>query len=416
MSAAHPIEQAWLSTGETGAKNYDEFPDETEITRIIEANPASVLGVEMPAHAPEAVAAGLTFEQALPAAAERLAALKEAGRFASFGDVAVAYRISGGEEAHPSPTTARTGANAAPTAYGVFCMVDTAEISSAADEPGKVIRNEDVFVEKVRQRNELNQRLRHLLSPVLLLQSSRGDELHAAVAEAVAEAGEPVASDVDEAGRTHEIWAIGGDAGLALAELAGDGDLIVADGNHRSLAAQVGGLDRFLAVVTTPQSVTIRPYHRLVAGLPGSASQLVEQIGQIGADVTEVDGPPETPAEGGTVVVYGQGRTWEIAFGGTEGSVVDRLDHTRVEQEVFGGLLGWEAGDKRITYVGGDYPASWLAEQVDAGKADLAILIAPVTVEDFIDVNLQRLKMPRKSTWFVPKARAGLTIAELPKR
>ncbi|HEU5127390.1 MAG TPA: DUF1015 family protein [Glycomyces sp.] len=412
MSAAHPIPQAWLATqiydsagvleeGGTAAKNYDEFPDETEITRIIEANPASVLGVEMPAHTPEAVAAGLTFEQALPAAAERLAALKEAGRFAAFGDVAVAYRISGGAE---------------PVAYGVFCMVDTAEISSAADEPGKVIRNEDVFIEKVKQRNELNQQLRHLLSPVLLLQSSRGDELHSAVAEAVAGAGDPVASDVDESGRTHEIWAIGGDAGAALAALAGDGDLIVADGNHRSLAAQVGGLDRFLAVVTTPQSVTIRPYHRLVAGLPGSASQLVEQIGQIGAEVTEVDGPPQTPAEGGTVVVYGQGRTWEIVFGATEGSVVDRLDHTRVEQEVFSGLLGWDAGDKRITYVGGDYPAAWLAEQVDAGKADLAVLIAPVTVEDFIDVNLQRLKMPRKSTWFVPKARAGLAIAELPKR
>lgn len=401
MSAAHPIPQAWLSTGQTAAKNYDEFPDETEITRIIEVNPASVLGVEMPAHTPEAVSAGLTFEQALPAADERLAALKEAGRFASFGDVAVAYRISGGEE---------------PVAYGVFCMVDTAEISSAADEPGKVIRNEDVFIEKVEQRNKLNQRLRHLLSPVLLLQSSRGEELHAAIAAAVAEAGAPVASDVDEAGRTHEIWAIGGDAGIALTALAGDGDLIVADGNHRSLAAQVGGLDRFLAVVTTPQSVTIRPYHRLVAGLPGSASQLVEQVGQIGAEVTEIDGPPQTPAAGGTVVVYGQGRTWEIVFGATEGSVVDRLDHTRIEQEVFSGLLGWDAGDERITYVGGDYPASWLAEQVDAGKADLAILIAPVTVEDFIDVNLQRLKMPRKSTWFVPKARAGLAIAELPKR
>ncbi|WP_205327714.1 DUF1015 family protein [Glycomyces sp. YM15] len=411
MTAAHPIDQAWLAThihdtasgvvgGGTGAKNYDEFPDETEITRIIEANPASMLGVEMPAHTPEAVAAGLTFEQALPAAAERLAALKEAGRFAAFGDVAVAYRISGGEE---------------PTAYGVFCLVDTAEISSSAEEPGKVIRNEDVFIEKVKQRNELNQRLRHLLSPVLLLQSSRGEELHAAIEAAIAEAGEPVAKDLDEAGRAHEIWAIGGDAGAALTALAGDGDLIVADGNHRSLAAQVGKLDRFLAVITTPQSVVIRPYHRLVKGLPGSASQLVEQIGQIGASVIETDGPPETPSEGGTVVVYGQGRTWEISFPATEGSVVDRLDHTQVENEVFTGLLGWDAGDKRITYVGGDYPASWLAEQVDAGKADLAILIAPVTVPDFIDVNLQRLKMPRKSTWFVPKARAGLAIVELPK-
>ncbi|THV31230.1 DUF1015 family protein [Glycomyces paridis] len=400
MTAAHPIDQAWLSTGSTGAKNYDEFPDETEITRIIEANPASMLGVEMPAHTPEAVAADLTFEQALPAAAERLAALKEAGRFAAFGDVAVAYRISGGEE---------------PVAYGVFCLVDTAEISSSAEEPGKVIRNEDVFIEKVKQRNELNQRLRHLLSPVLLLQSTRGEELHEAIAAAIADAGEPVAVDVDEAGRSHEIWAIGGAAGEALTALAGDGDLIVADGNHRSLAAQVGELDRFLAVVTTPASVVIRPYHRLVKGLPGSASQLVEQIAQIGATVTEIEGPPETPATGGTVVVYGRGRTWEIAFAEVEGSVVDRLDHARVENEVFTALLGWDAGDKRITYVGGDYPASWLAAQVDAGKADLAVLIAPVTVPDFIDVNLQRLKMPRKSTWFVPKARAGLAIVELPK-
>jgi uncharacterized protein (DUF1015 family) len=408
VTAAHPIDQAWLSTGNTGAKNYDEFPDETEITRIVEANPASMLGVEMPAHTPEAVAAGLTFEQALPAAAERLAALKEAGRFAAFGDVAVAYRISGGEGDRPSP-------DAEPVFYGVYCLVDTAEISSAADEPGKVIRNEDVFIEKVKQRNELNQRLRHLLSPVLLLQSSRGEELHAAIEAAIAGAGEPVSADVDESGRSHEIWAIGGEAGEALTALAGDGDLIVADGNHRSLAAQVGELDRFLAVVTTPRSVVIRPYHRLVKGLPGSAAQLVEQIGQIGASVVEVDGPPETPAEGGTVVMYGQGRTWEVSFGAAEGSVVDRLDHTQVEHEVFSGLLGWDAGDKRLTYVGGDYPASWLAGQVDAGRADLAILIAPVTVPDFIDVNLQRLKMPRKSTWFVPKARAGLAIAELPK-
>ena len=86
-----------------------------------------------------------------------------------------------------------------------------------------------------------------------------------------------------------------------------------------------------------------------------------------------------------------------------------------VERVLFSGLLGLDAGDKRITYVGGDYPASWLAEQVDAGKADLAILIAPVTVPDFIDVNLERQKMPRKSTWFMPKARAGLAIVELPK-
>jgi uncharacterized protein (DUF1015 family) len=63
--------------------------------------------------------------------------------------------------------------------------------------------------------------------------------------------------------------------------------------------------------------------------------------------------------------------------------------------------------------VGGDYSASWLAGEVDAGRAEAAILIAPVTVDDFISVNLARQKLPRKSTWFTPKARAGLVLAQL---
>ena len=56
---------------------------------------------------------------------------------------------------------------------------------------------------------------------------------------------------------------------------------------------------------------------------------------------------------------------------------------------------------------------SWLVEQVNAGAADLAVLIAPVTVDEFVAVNLARRKMPRKSTWFTPKARAGLVLTEI---
>ena len=56
---------------------------------------------------------------------------------------------------------------------------------------------------------------------------------------------------------------------------------------------------------------------------------------------------------------------------------------------------------------------SGCAGEVDGGRAALAILIAPVTVVDFVAVNLARQKLPRKSTWFTPKARAGLVAAEL---
>lgn len=401
MTVVHPIPHAWLATptGRTGAPNYDEFADDAEITAIIEANPASALAIEMPHLAPASL--GASFTDALPAAAQRLTALKESGALASADDVLVVYRIT-------SPDGA--------VGYGLWSMVDTDQISTNADEPGLVIRNEDVFIAKVRERVALFQAIGHLLSPVLLLQTARGDELHAALASATADLGTAVASDVDPAGRTHEIWPVSASDPLAarLADLAGGGELVVADGNHRSLAAQVGELPRFLAVVTTPASVAIQPYNRLVSALPLAARDLLATLEKTGATVTPLSGPVTVPATRGTIHVYASGSTWAVLLPPSTGVPdVENLDHALVERLIFAEALALDPGDKRITYVGGDYPASWLAGEVDAGRADLAILIAPVTVDDFVAVNLARQKLPRKSTWFTPKARAGLVTTQL---
>ena len=92
MTIAHPLPHAWLSTGGTGAQNYDEFADDAEITAIIAANPASALGDRDAA--PRAGERRPPFADALPAAAERLAAAKRDGHYAGFDDVAVVYRIT----------------------------------------------------------------------------------------------------------------------------------------------------------------------------------------------------------------------------------------------------------------------------------------------------------------------------------
>jgi uncharacterized protein (DUF1015 family) len=295
-------------------------------------------------------------------------------------------------------------------AYGLWAMVDTDQISTSADEPGLVIRNEDVFIEKVRERVALAEAVGHLLSPVLLLQTGRGAELHAALAEACDAAGAPAATDLDQAGRTHAIWPLGpGATQDRLAALAGGGELVVADGNHRSLAAQTGGLPRFLAVITTPGSVAIQPYNRLVSELTSSPAELLDALRAAGAEITRVTDPG--PA---SVVLYMAGEAHAVTLPHDAGvSRVENLDHALVERLVLRDALGLEPGDKRITYVGGDYPAEWLTGEVDAGRAELAILVAPVTVEDFVAVNLARARMPRKSTWFTPKARGGLVLAEL---
>ena len=398
MTVVHPITRAWITTGGTGAQNYDEFADDAEITAIIEANPHSALGIEMPHRAPESL--GKTFGDALPDAVTRLAEAKADGSYTPAEQVVVLYRITApGEE----------------PAYGIFAMVDTDQISTRADEPGLVIRNEDVFIAKVRERVALAEALGHLLSPVLLLQTGRGDELHAALATATDAAGAPAATDIDQAGRTHAIWLLGpGPEQDELTSLAGGGELVVADGNHRSLAAQTGGFRRFLAVVTTPASVAIQPYNRLISELPTTPDELLDRLRAAGAQITAVDGPAQVPATGGSVVLQLPGQAYDVTLPHTGANRLENLDHALVERLLLREALGLDPGDKRITYVGGDYPASWLTGEVEAGRAELAILIAPVTVDDFVAVNLAREKMPRKSTWFTPKARGGLVVAELP--
>jgi uncharacterized protein (DUF1015 family) len=390
MTVAHPIEQGWVSTGGTGAQNYDEFASDTEITGIIAANPASALAIEMPHRAPQSV--GRPFRDCLPDAVARFTDARRRGRYAPATDIVALYRVSS-----PDGTAG----------YGLWCMVDTDQISTSADEPGQVIRNEDVFIDKVRERVALAQAVGALLSPVLLLQAARGAELHAALARAMAAAGAPAVTDLDPAGRTHEVWTLGpGAIRDELLALAGSGELVVADGNHRSLAAQEAGLARFLAVVTTPTSVSIQPYNRLVTDVA---------VGELIASLTApVRVDPGDAVLSGTVKLYTREGTWAVSLPrDPTARVVDNLDHALVERILFGDLLGMDPGDKRITYVGGDYPEAWLRAEVDAERADLAVLIAAVGVDEFVAVNLARDKMPRKSTWFTPKARAGLVVASV---
>ncbi|MGK5681316.1 DUF1015 family protein [Actinoplanes sp. URMC 104] len=397
MTVVHPISRAWVTTGGTGAQNYDEFADDAEITSIIADNPHSSLAVEMPHLAPESL--GKSFLDALPDAVARLALERAEGLYTPADEVVVLYQISAPGE---------------PAAYGLWSMVDTDQISTRADEPGLVIRNEDVFLEKVRERVALAEAVGTLLSPVLLLQTGRGEELHTALAAAVEAAGAPVATDVDQTGRTHAIWVLGpGPQQDELTALAGGGELVVADGNHRSLAAQTAGLNRFLAVVTTPASVAIQPYNRLVSELPLPLDELLARLRSAGATVTEVPRPAQIPAKG-TIELYVAGRTFAVGLPvNPHLPDVDNLDHALVERVLLRDVLGLDPGDKRINYVGGDYPAEWLRGEVDARRSELAVLVAPVTVDDFVRVNLERQKLPRKSTWFTPKARGGLVLAQL---
>ncbi|MGH3429611.1 MAG: hypothetical protein ACRD3Q_00220, partial [Terriglobales bacterium] len=91
------------------------------------------------------------------------------------------------------------------------------------------------------------------------------------------------------------------------------------------------------------------------------------------------------------------------------------MDHAVIERELFGRVLGLEAEDSRITYVGGGYPTSRLVDEVESGRAAMTVFMAPIRIDDFIAVTHARQRLPRKSTWFTPKVRAGLVLAAVDK-
>src|SRR5256714_12437550 len=154
MAGLAPISRGWVSTtGETGAQNYDEFADDGEITTIVDANPRSMLAVEMAHCPPEMLADGADRERSLRHGAERLQRLKDDGLLAPAEDFVVAYEID-----------APTGRQ-----LGIGLMAPTSEIWDAERNPeGRIIRNEDVFADKVEYCADVIRALGHLPSAVML--------------------------------------------------------------------------------------------------------------------------------------------------------------------------------------------------------------------------------------------------------
>jgi uncharacterized protein (DUF1015 family) len=384
-----PIAKGWISTtGETGAQNYDEFADDAEITAIVEANPRSMLAVEMAHCTPEMLAEGADRERSLRYGAERLQRLKDDGLLAPAEDVVVAYEID--------TSTGRQ--------LGIGLMAPTAEIWDAERNPdGRIIRNEDVFPEKVAYYADVIHALGHLPSAVMLAAPDEDAAVRDAVEEVV-RSRPPTVTSRDQKGNEHRIRVVSEPAerDRLLAALEGK-ELLVADGNHRSRASEQAGLDAFFAVVLSAETMHIDEYHRGFRELGMGDDEFLARVREAGFDVGET----------GTIELFaGSGRR-DLTPQVDNGQVPETLPHQLVEERIVRGVLGWDPSDHRIVYVGGDYGRDFLAAEVEAGRFQAALGMPAVTTEDFVEVNRRRLKMPRKSTWFTPKLRAGLVVIEL---
>ncbi len=387
------------------ARNYDEFQSDLEIFEELRERPECVLGVTMSHCAverPEAMPAPDSPE-ALDRAAGNLRRLRTAGLMRSVEDVLFVYEI-----VDPGRPGIRQ--------IGLGGMARTEDIRTEARPEGTIVRNEGIREEKARGRALLIEATGAFIGTVNhAVEDERGILEGALTAWAdghPADFGAP-----DERGCAHRVWLVDDPDAIATFQriLAAEPLAYVADGNHRSAAAVMAGLEGYLGVFFPAATLGLAPYNRLVKEPSVERDELLRRL----ESAFQVDALEDTdayqPSVPHDIGLYAAGSWYRLRpLPGTLDATdaVRAIDADIVQRGLFSGALGIEdPRDSRLTFVGGDRDALYLKARVDEGRFAYAVTLAPVTMEQFVAVCRQGRLMPPKSTWFQPKLRMGLVIA-----
>ncbi|HEU4999372.1 MAG TPA: DUF1015 domain-containing protein [Lapillicoccus sp.] len=278
---------------------------------------------------------------------------------------------------------------------------------------GEVLAHERTTPKASTDRLELTRATHANLSPVWCLSAYPG------LSSLLETPGEPVGR-VTVDGVEHVVERVTDPARIAeISAAVAARPVLIADGHHRYAVARQyrderraeadedPGAELTLAFVgeLVADQLSVEAIHRLYSGIAADdlAAALTDSF-----EIEPADGEltPEVLAamerDGRLVLVRPDGWDWLIPrLGAFDG--LRALDGLWLEHALDGSAA-------EVTYQHG------LDEVVDAvrsGRADAAVLIRPVSVEEIRRTAEERLLMPPKSTYFTPKLRTGLVIRDL---
>lgn len=412
MPTLRPITRALVPVNsaaafQVSAPNYDEFQSDKEVWDLLQARPENVLRITMP-HCHVANAADMLEDgcpDALAHATSEMRVFEKNPLMKEVRDVLWVYAITSPKR----PEVPQLG-------VGGFGL--TSEIRTDKTPHGSVVRNEGIRPEKAEGRAQLLKATSADFGTVNLAVNDTRGELLAALTE-ITKSRPCDFETLDEDQNHHASWLISDEATKSqlMSLLAREPAAYVADGNHRSAAAAALGLDHFLTVFFPTSRLGLEPYNRLLPLNGLTAGQFLEKLSANFAVKPLGKIPPYRPKTVGVFGLYLGGEWYELtprAGSFNPDNAAESIDSDIIQRWIIDAILGMaDARDKRINYVGGNKDAAYLVDRVDAGDYDFALSLAPVTMQQFVDVCEQNLFMPPKSTWFDPKIRSGLVVALL---
>jgi len=284
----------------------------------------------------------------------------------------------------------------------------------------------DVLPHEETQHKVRDDRLRLLracradLSPVWGLSMAEGlTEL------ATGAAGAPVARCTDEEGVHHRLWRLTQPGAVeAVAATVASAPVVIADGHHRyatalahrdELRAARGGPggdgDLLLALVCELRDgqASVRPIHRVIAGLPDDLDLVaaLEPFFEPVAAVGPISALPERMvSEGGLGLVLGPERAWLLLprspAAGPEG-----------DPPPDAALLDLALATLPSHVLTFDHSLDSVTAAVGSGQASAAVLLRPVDVRQIARTAVAGRRMPTKTTFFHPKPRTGMVFRRL---
>lgn len=213
-----------------------------------------------------------------------------------------------------------------------------------------------------------------------------------------------------EDGALHQIWVVPDrEVPRLLREFERIPRAYIVDGHHRAAASLRHAsrweaddrhpAGRMLVVAFPTDELRIQPYHRWVAANV-SASRLQRKLGAVRTEV-------RSPTRGEVVAVTSQG-CWAVQLNPRS----DELDAAALNRAVLRPLLEVkdERNDPRLDFIPDREGLKTVIDRV-AEQGGIGFMLAPASVEQVIHAADNRLPLPPKATFFVPKPRSGFFLS-----
>lgn len=241
--------------------------------------------------------------------------------------------------------------------------------------------------------------------------------------------GQPAVDTLAADGVRHTLWVVDELAAIdrLTAGFEAQGRLYIADGHHRTAAAERIGAartaanphhsgaesyNRFLAVSFPANQLQILAVNRLVRDLNGlDAAAFLAQVAEC---FTVIHGSaPVMPGQTGEFGLYLDGAWYLLTLDPRRiprSDPVARLDVRLLQDQLLLPILGVgdTRHDPRIDFVGGIRGLTGLVQPVDSGAMRVAFSLYPAALSDLLAVADLGETMPPKCTWFETKLADGL--------